>query len=229
MLTGSVAASYHGRPRATHDADLVIDPTPEQLECLLTSLQGADFYVDRDGAREAMRRRGQFNAIEMRYACKIVLIVRQDRPFSETEFGRRVAVDLTFGRNISIVTPEDAILSKLEWARKSGDSERQLADAVGVLDLNRSVDRRYIERWANELGVTDLWRRVSADVDAPASRRVLCGGLSSTCLRCLRGRLYNPVFGVGSRQAPDGLARPTEARGALSGSPRRSVTGACPP
>ena len=161
MLTGSVAASYHGRPRATHDADLVIDPTPEQLECLLTSLQGADFYVDRDGAREAMRRRGQFNAIEMRYACKIDLIVRQDRPFSETEFGRRVAVDLTFGRNISIVTPEDAILSKLEWARKSGDSEKQLADAVGVLDLNRSVDRRYIERWAHELGVADLWRRVS--------------------------------------------------------------------
>ena len=158
MLTGSVAASYHGRPRATHDADLVIDPTPEQLNCLLTSLEGSDFYVDRDGAREAMRRHGQFNAIEMRYACKIDLIVRQDRPFSETEFGRRVAVDLTFGRNISIVTPEDA---KLEWARKPGESEKQLADAAGVLDLNRSVDRAYIERWAHELGVADLWRRLS--------------------------------------------------------------------
>ena len=31
MLTGSVAASYHGRPRATHDADVVIDPRPQQL------------------------------------------------------------------------------------------------------------------------------------------------------------------------------------------------------
>lgn len=35
MLTGSVAASYHGRPRATHDADVVIDPTPYQLDQLI--------------------------------------------------------------------------------------------------------------------------------------------------------------------------------------------------
>lgn len=162
MLTGSVAASYHGRPRATHDADLVIDPTPAQLDGLLESLAAAGFYVDPDGAREALRRRGQFNAIETRYACKIDLIVRRDRPFSEAEFARRVVVDLSFGREISIVTPEDAILSKLEWARKSGDSEKQLADAAGVLQLNQSLDRAYIERWAQELGVTDLWRRLSS-------------------------------------------------------------------
>jgi len=160
MLTGSVAASYHGRPRATHDADLVIDPTPDQLDGLLERLQARQFYVDADGAHEALRRRSQFNAIETRHACKIDLIIRQDRPFSETEFARRVAVDLTFG-NVSIVTPEDAILSKLEWARKSGDSEKQLADAAGVLDINPSVDRGYVERWARELGVSDLWARLS--------------------------------------------------------------------
>ena len=32
MVTGSIASSYHGRPRATHGADVVIDPGPEQLE-----------------------------------------------------------------------------------------------------------------------------------------------------------------------------------------------------
>jgi hypothetical protein len=25
MLTGSVASSFHGRPRSTHDADIVLD------------------------------------------------------------------------------------------------------------------------------------------------------------------------------------------------------------
>jgi len=34
MVTGSIATSCHGRPRATHDADVVIDPTPPQLEAL---------------------------------------------------------------------------------------------------------------------------------------------------------------------------------------------------
>lgn len=87
------------------------------------------------------------------------MIIRRDSPFSESEFARRIAVDLSFAKAVSIVTPEDAILSKLEWARRSGDSEK-LADAAGVLDLNPSIDRAYIERWAGELGVSDLWRRI---------------------------------------------------------------------
>ena len=161
MLTGSVASSYHGHPRATHDADLVIDPTAPQLDAFVESLTAAGFYVDPDSARDALRTRGQFNAIDTRYACKIDLIVRRDRPFSREEFARRVAVDLSFGKAVPIVTPEDAILSKLEWAWRSGDSEKQLADAAGVLDLNPSIDRAYIERWAVDLGVSDLWLRIS--------------------------------------------------------------------
>ena len=51
MLTGSVAASYHGRPRATHDADVVIDPTQQQLDQLVADLDAAAFYVDGVGAR----------------------------------------------------------------------------------------------------------------------------------------------------------------------------------
>lgn len=160
MLTGSVATSFHGRPRATHDADLVIDPTPVQLDAFVEALTLAGFYVDPDGAREALRRRIQFNAIETQYACKIDLIVRRDRPFSMEELGRRVLVDLTFAKAVPIVSPEDAILSKLEWARRSGDSEKQLADAAGVVELNPSLDRAYIERWAADLGVHDLWLRI---------------------------------------------------------------------
>lgn len=161
MLTGSIATSYHGHPRATHDADVVIDPTPAQLDLLLRHLAVEGFYVDISGAQEALRLRRQFNVIETHHACKIDLIIRRDRPFSHEEFRRRQRVDLTFGRGLAIVTPEDAILSKLEWARRSGDSERQLRDAAGVLELNPSIDREYIERWAAELGISDLWSRIS--------------------------------------------------------------------
>ena len=35
MITGSVASSHHRRPRATHDIDAVIDPTPSTLEALV--------------------------------------------------------------------------------------------------------------------------------------------------------------------------------------------------
>lgn len=88
--------------------------------------------------------------------------VRKSRPFSIEEFSRRLRMDLPFGRDVAIVTPEDAILSKLEWARQSGDSARQLRDAAGVLELNPRVDRRYIEHRASQLHVADLWEQIAA-------------------------------------------------------------------
>jgi hypothetical protein len=161
MLTGSMAASYHGKPRSTHDAGVVIDPDQAQMDSLVDALEAGGYYVDRDRATRALHTRTHFNVIEQQHASKIDLIVRRERPFSEEEFRRRIVVDMPFARGISIVTPEDAILSKLEWARAAGDSERQLADAAGVLALNRNLDRAYVERWARDLGIFDLWARIA--------------------------------------------------------------------
>ena len=88
--------------------------------------------------------------------------MRKDRPFSVTEFSRRQLVDLSFAAGVAVVSPEDAILSKLEWAKSSGDSERQIRDAANVLEMNPGLDRTYVERWAEALGVDELWRRVSS-------------------------------------------------------------------
>lgn len=122
MITGSVATSYHGRPRSTHDADIVIDPTAPQLNELVRDLDAAGFYVDARAARAALEHRRLFNATDIQHACKIDLIIRKDRPFSLEELGRRQHVDLTFGRGVAVISPEDAVLSKLEWAKRSGDS-----------------------------------------------------------------------------------------------------------
>jgi Nucleotidyl transferase AbiEii toxin, Type IV TA system len=161
MVTGSVASSYHGRPRSTHDADIVIDPSREQLDALVRILGDRGFYVDADQARDALFRRLQFNAIETRSAFKIDLIFRKDRPFSHEELGRRQAAELSPGVRVPLASPEDTILSKLEWANKAGRSEKQIDDAAGVLAANPRLDRRYVEKWARELGVFDLWREMS--------------------------------------------------------------------
>jgi hypothetical protein len=161
MVTGSVASSYHGRPRSTHDADIVIDPSREQLDALVRILGERGFYVDADRARDALLRRLQFNAIETRSAFKIDLIFRKDRPFSHEELGRRQAAELSPGVRVPLATPEDTILSKLEWATKAGRSEKQINDAAGVLAVNPGLDRRYVEKWARDLGVLDLWREIA--------------------------------------------------------------------
>jgi regulator of extracellular matrix RemA (YlzA/DUF370 family) len=161
MLTGSVAASYYGRPRSTHDSDIVIAPSSAPLEMVIADLASAAFYVDAAGARRALNHRSQFNAIHTPSACKIDLIVCKDREFSREEFDRRRTADLPFGRAISIVSPEDAVLSKLEWARQGGESRRQIEDAASVVRLTPGLDRAYIGRWAAALGVFDLWEQIA--------------------------------------------------------------------
>jgi len=160
MVAGSVASSHHGLPRATNDADIVIDPSPEALDTLLAALTADGYYADAHTAREALLARRLFNVIDPETAFKVDLIIRRERSFSREEFARRERRDLG-GLTVSIATPEDTILSKLEWARKAGGSERQLADALGVLQVGGGrIDRAYVGKWAAILGVEDLWQQL---------------------------------------------------------------------
>lgn len=157
MVTGSLASSYHGEPRATRDVDLVVDPEPEALAKLVDDLQSAGFYVDRDVALDALARRSQFNAIGPD-ASKVDFIIRRDRPFSREEFERRQPADL-LGTAGYVTTAEDLVLAKLEWAAASG-SDRQLADVAGILAIAGPLDTAYVDRWAGVLGVDQAWRRL---------------------------------------------------------------------
>jgi hypothetical protein len=165
MVAGSFAAMAHGLMRMTHDIDLIVDPTREQLDQFVSTLTPEEFYVSPEAADEAWRRRGQFNVIDMTTGWKTDLILIKRRPFSREEFSRRRAYSL-FDVSIFVATAEDTILSKLEWA-KLGESDRQLRDVAGIFALRRAtLDRAYIERWAPELGVSELWERVQLEAAA---------------------------------------------------------------
>lgn len=158
MLVGSVAASYHGHPRSTFDIDLVVEAGEEAL-CRFARSLGEGYYVDEDSIREAFRNRSAFNIIDEATGFKADLIVRKERPFSRTEFARRVRVQIV-GRAADMATPEDVILSKLEWS-KLGASERQFEDALQVARTQgQDLDLSYLEKWSKELGVIDLWNEI---------------------------------------------------------------------
>lgn len=162
MVTGSLASAFHGEPRATRDLDIVIDPDRASLSRLVTELVRQGFYVDQDAAFVALARRGQFNAIGPD-AWKVDFIIRRNRPFSIEELSRRQAAEL-LGCAGYVATAEDTILAKLEWAEAT-DSDRQLRDVAGVLAVAAdSLDWAYLDRWIDQLGLRELWRRVQ-DVD----------------------------------------------------------------
>lgn len=163
MVVGSFASSFHGVPRSSQDLDLVIDPQPQSLRRFLADLPPEDYYADEDAARDALRRRGQFNVIDMATAWKADLIVRKARPFSIEEMSRRIEGDL-LGARVFVASPEDTLISKLEWAQQGGGSQLQLRDVAGILQLRANeLDFPYIERWVKELELGDLWRQVHGD------------------------------------------------------------------
>jgi hypothetical protein len=160
MVAGSFASTLHGTPRSTQDIDLVIDPSGQALFAFVAGLAPDEYYASDEAARDALRRRSQFNVIDMATGWKADLIVRKTRPYSVEEFRRR-RPERILGVDVFVATPEDTILTKLEWAAMSG-SERQLRDVTGILDVKREeLDRTYIEHWAQELGVLDAWRRLN--------------------------------------------------------------------
>jgi hypothetical protein len=164
MLAGSFASTYHGDPRTTNDIDLVIDPTREALDGFARGLDPEHFYISPETARTAFERRGQFNVVFLDSGWKADLILRKDRPFSRSEFQRRQPAEIA-GVALFVATAEDTIVAKLEWAR-AGESERQLRDVVGILEVSgEGLDRDYLARWVAELGLQPLWDRASAEVE----------------------------------------------------------------
>ena len=157
MLAGSFASSYHGDPRTTNDIDLVIAPTRTSLEAFVHSLDPTEYYVSPEAALEAFDRQGQFNVIVLESGWKVDLILRKERAFSRSEFERRELAEIE-ETQVFVATAEDTIVAKLEWAR-AGESERQLRDVTGILELRgSSLDLAYIERWVAELDLHGMWQ-----------------------------------------------------------------------
>lgn len=151
MVVGSVAASFYGLGRSTHDVDLVVAVSISDVPQLVKVLE-PDFYVDAESVAEAIRRRDMFNAIHYEGGFKIDFWILADDEFSTTQFQRRQCINVE-GINACIATVEDTILSKLKWY-KMGHSERQWSDIKEVITVNVDVlDLAYLKRWAGQLGV----------------------------------------------------------------------------
>src|SRR5438093_11867890 len=113
MLTGSLASSAHGMPRASNDFDLVIAPTPEQLRALKTLLPEPQYYFDLDDALDTLEHQRQFNVIDLTSGWKIDFIIRKSRPFRLTEFDRRCQMEFE-GLSLYMASSEYVMSANLD-------------------------------------------------------------------------------------------------------------------
>ena len=156
LVTGGMAVSVWGRPRSTADVDVVIELESAGISGLLEALKELSEagYIDEDVVREAVRGGGEFNFIDGATGMKIDFWVLGKGAFDASQLKRRVGKNV-FGQKIYFLSPEDLILSKLIWYRKSR-STRHLEDIESILKISGSeLDMKYLKEWSSTLEVSE--------------------------------------------------------------------------
>ncbi|MBI1856287.1 MAG: hypothetical protein HYR93_10560 [Chloroflexi bacterium] len=81
--------------------------------------------------------------------------------YTDDEMRRLSVISTDPEQSVYVASPEDVILSKLEWYRMGGEiSDRQWRDILGVLKTRSGqLDLAYMRKWAKELTVEILLER----------------------------------------------------------------------
>ena len=145
MITGSTAANFYTVPRMTRDIDIVVELLERDVERFIRLFEN-DYYLEPETVQGAVKNKSMFNLIHDEYIIKIDFVVRKDSPYRAREFSRRKKVALD-NQDLYLVSPEDLILSKLEWAKDSRP-EVQLSNVRNLSRDVKGLNRRYLTRWA---------------------------------------------------------------------------------
>ncbi len=163
---GSLASSLSGEPRASLDADVVVQIRPDQIDGLV-DLLGDEFYADADAIRRAIDTGSSTNLVHRPSGIKVDLFPARSF-LDHQQLLRRQLVKVASDpdRSLYVHSPEDILLQKLHWYRLGGGtSERQWRDVVSIVLVQGSrLDRQYLSTGAEQIGVSDLLQRAYRSV-----------------------------------------------------------------
>jgi hypothetical protein len=164
MATGSVAAMLYGRPRMTHDIDLVIHISGSEAALLCRIYPPGLYYcppveaIQTEIGREAG---GHFNVIHLQTGFKADFYpVGKDELI---EWGLRNKRTMKLDTmEIRIAPPEYVIIQKLRYFQE-GRSSKHLTDIQAMLDLSaEQIDQELIGAYVKQFSLESEWSQVKA-------------------------------------------------------------------
>lgn len=163
LLTGSLASSYYGIPRATHDIDFVIEVWEDDKNSLLQATDELDksYLVSKKDIEEAIESFSHFDIFHLESGIKIDFWLSKKGEFELGKFKRKREVK--FGRcKVRLTSPEDLIITKLLWCKEIR-SEKHIEDCIGIWKTQKGkLNQDYLFSWAKKLGVEKLLKEVSS-------------------------------------------------------------------
>jgi len=165
MLTGSVVSSLQGEPRSTHDIDIVVAINRQSAKKLADAFPAPRYHLTKESILDAISHHGMFNLLDTDTGDKVDFWMLTDEPFDQSRFTRRRTEEL-LGLKLAVSSPEDTVLAKLNWAKRSGGSEKQFNDALHVYEVQSgNLDMEYLRRWAKVLGIESLLKRLEGEAE----------------------------------------------------------------
>ena len=160
LITGGIAVLVWGRPRFTADIDVVIEVQKDHLPKLRGALRklSSSGYIDLDAMKDALRHQGEFNYIDGNTGMKVDFCILTNSKFARSRIERR-QIKKILNTDIFFTSPEDLILIKLKWHQESG-SNRQMEDIQSILKITKNMDKVYLKKMAEELGLGKHWDEV---------------------------------------------------------------------
>ena len=160
MVVGSFSSSSYGEPRLTQDIDIVVQLADEQMDRLCAAFPQGEFYVSPEEVSRAVRDEDQFNVIHPASGTKVDFIIARTDPWGREQLRRRRRVLLFPDLEGYVASPDDTIIGKM-LSYLEGGSEKHLRDITGILKVSADeLDWNYIARWADELGLSEIWQAV---------------------------------------------------------------------
>lgn len=158
VITGGFAVAIWGKPRFTADIDVVVELLPKNIEKLSQELCALDkySYLDTCMIKRSLSTGKEFNFIHVSLGMKVDFWII-DSEFDKKKIDRAIRKKIK-NQYIKFISPEDLILSKLLWYKKS-KLERELRDIKSVLRFSK-VDRRYIRKKVLEHSTLSIFQKL---------------------------------------------------------------------
>lgn len=157
LVTGGMAVLVWGRPRFTADIDIAVELKIKDIKLLEKALSalGKANYIDKDMMADAIDNRGEFNFIHGDTGVKVDFWVLKNDSFEASRLERRAVKEIA-GQKINFISPEDLIISKLQW-RQISPSSRHMEDIESILKISGDIlDKDYLNLWINKLNLEEL-------------------------------------------------------------------------
>ena len=156
MVVGGIAVGIWVAPRATVDLDFVIGLDEDRLPLFIETAQKAGLVLFDPKPMQFKKMKLLRMFLQGKEAQLLMLdFILTDDDYKRESIKRAIALPLE-GQEIKVASPEDVILLKLLSGR--GQDRVDIENIIRI--RKNSLDRNYLDHWAERLSVSDLLRQL---------------------------------------------------------------------